>query len=73
MTPQTLITEQLRQAILNARVSRYRIAKETGVTEAALSRFVKGTGGLSLASVDKLGLFLDVCITRRAAEEKKEQ
>ena len=49
------LSEQLREAILTADMSRYRIAKETGLTEAGLSRFVNGICGLSLDSIDKIG------------------
>lgn len=59
------ISEQLKDLILNADVSRYRIAQETGLTEAALSRFVNGVAGLSLDSIDKIGEYLDLEITTR--------
>jgi len=49
------ISEQLKAAILNADKSRYRIAKETGLTEAGLSRFVNDVAGLSLDSIDRIG------------------
>jgi transcriptional regulator with XRE-family HTH domain len=52
------VSDQLRDAIRGARVSRYRIAKETGVEESALSRFVNGTRSLDLSSVDKLAAYL---------------
>jgi transcriptional regulator with XRE-family HTH domain len=39
-------------------VSRYRIAKETGLEQSALSRFVNGKAGLDVGSVDKLATFL---------------
>ena len=39
-----LLSEQLREAIDAADVSRYRIAKDIGVTEALLSRFMNGVG-----------------------------
>ncbi len=57
------ISEQLRDAILNADISRYRISKETGLTEAGLSRFVNGVAGLSLASIDLVGECLRLEIT----------
>jgi len=57
------LSEQLRSAILNADVSRYRIAKETGLTEAGLSRFVNRVSGLSLESIDKIGNYLRIEIT----------
>ena len=49
------LSEQLREAILDADISRYRISKETGLTEAGLSRFVNHLSGLSLDSLDKIG------------------
>ena len=58
------LSEQLRDAILAAPVSRYRIAKETGVTEAALSRFVRGERGLDLSSADKLAAYLGLELVR---------
>jgi len=62
MAKQATISEQLRAAILAAPVSRYRIAQETGVTEAALSRFVRGERGLDLSSVDKLAPYLGLAL-----------
>ncbi len=53
-----LLSEQLRDAILSADVSRYRIAKETGLTEALLSRFINGVAGLGQESIDKIGKYL---------------
>jgi len=46
-------------------MSRYRLAKETGLTEAGLSRFVNHVTGLSLESIDKIGECLDLKITPR--------
>jgi plasmid maintenance system antidote protein VapI len=47
-------SEQLRQAVLNCGKTRYRISKETGITEAQLSRFVNGHADLALPTIDKL-------------------
>lgn len=45
--------------------TRYRIAQESGVSEAALSRFVNGKMGLNTASLDALadvvGLKIVIC------------
>lgn len=57
----TTISDQLRAAIAAAGergVTRYRISKETGVEQAALSRFVRGRQGLDLSSVDRLATYL---------------
>ena len=64
-TPAT-VSEQLRAALLaagEAGVTRYRIAKETGVSQAALSRFVHAKQNLDLASVDKLAAYLGMALT----------
>jgi plasmid maintenance system antidote protein VapI len=53
-----LISEQLREAMLAADVSRYRIAKDIGVTEALLSRFMNGVAGLGQETIDKIGEYL---------------
>ena len=68
-----LISEQLRDAILNADVSCYRIAKETELSEALLSRFMNGVSGLSLDSIDRIGnyLGLDIATPKRKAKPKK--
>ena len=42
------VSEQIRQLIDECGVSRYRIAKETGVSEPALSHFMSGKTGLSM-------------------------
>jgi transcriptional regulator with XRE-family HTH domain len=64
------VSGRLRAAILAAPVSRYRIAQEAGVDEAALSRFVRGQRGLDLSSVDKLAAYLELELApaRRAKE-----
>ncbi len=64
------LSEQLKAAILNAEVTRYRISQETGLTEAALSRFVNGVAGLSLDSIDKIGEYLGLEITSRKQQPR---
>ena len=48
------VSDTIRKAILTANISRYRIARETGLQEAALSRFVNRKRGLSSKSIDLL-------------------
>jgi plasmid maintenance system antidote protein VapI len=52
------VSDQLKDAILNCGQTRYRIAQETGVTEATLSKFIHGHHGLSLETVDIIGAYL---------------
>jgi transcriptional regulator with XRE-family HTH domain len=67
------LSEQVRQAILKAGVSRYRIAKETGVDQPALSRFVHGERGLSIEALDAIGLYLKLSITSQPCRPAKKK
>lgn len=58
-----LLTDQLRQAIDDSGLTRYRIAKETGVSESALAQFYNGHRGLSMEAMNALGEFLQLKIT----------
>ena len=66
------LTDQLRQAIDDSGLTRYRIAKETGISEATLSKFYLGQRGLSMAALNALGecLQLTIKLGRTPAEEK---
>lgn len=59
--PKTL-TDQLRQAIDDCGLTRYRIAKETGVSESTLSKFYLGQRGLSMDALNALGECLQLTI-----------
>lgn len=50
----TSLSDQLRQLIETAEVSRYRISQQTGISQSLLSRFIHDTAGLSVDSLDKL-------------------
>jgi transcriptional regulator with XRE-family HTH domain len=52
------ISTQFRKIIERSGVSRYRICKEIGLSESAMSRFMARKGGLSLATFDRLGQVL---------------
>jgi transcriptional regulator with XRE-family HTH domain len=51
-------SDQLRRAINNCGMTRYQIAKRTGISEATLSRFMSGQRGLTLKAVDTLAVLL---------------
>lgn len=57
------MTETLKDAIEKSEVSRYRIAKATGLTEACLSRFMKGETSLRLDKADILATYLGLRLT----------
>ena len=60
--PTHLLTDQLRQAIHASGLTRYRIAKETGIRESTLSRFCNGQRGLSMKALDTLCEFLGLSL-----------
>ena len=45
--------------------TRYQIAKELGIDQATISRFMSGERGLTLKVVDRLCALLDLEITKR--------
>jgi transcriptional regulator with XRE-family HTH domain len=61
------LSDQLRLAIAECGISRYRIAKETGIHESTLSRFCRGQRGLSTAALDTLADFLRLRLVRGAS------
>ena len=69
-TKQLKLTDQVRRAIEQSSVTRYRIAQETGIAESTLSRFMSGERGFSLASLDALADFLDLQIVVRGTKRK---
>ena len=66
-----LLTDQLRQAIDDSGLTRYRIAQETGISESALAQFYNGHRGLSMESLNALGEFLQLTILLGRKPDKK--
>ena len=66
------LSEQLRRAIQQSELSRYRIAKESGVSQSVLSLFCSGKRGLSLKAADALVRLLDLELKPRNQQTKKE-
>ncbi len=58
----TKLSDQVRQAIMESGLTRYRIAMDTGIDESALAKFCKGQRGLSMAALDRLGEYLGLRI-----------
>ena len=56
------IEEQLRQAILDSDMSRYRISQLTGVANSVLSNFVNGHRSLTLTTAAKLAKVLELSL-----------
>jgi transcriptional regulator with XRE-family HTH domain len=57
------LSDQIRGAVDASGLTRYRIAKELGVAESTMSRFMNGKGGLSLDNIDRLAELLRLNIS----------
>jgi hypothetical protein len=68
-----LLTDQLRTAMDDSGLTRYRIAQETGINEAALSKFYLGQRGLSSKALNALGECLQLTINLGRKADKKGQ
>lgn len=67
------LTNQLRAAIDQSGLTRYRISKETGISEPSLSKFYLGQRGLSMDALNALAECLQITIHvgRKAEPEGK--
>jgi len=66
------LSEQLRDAIEKAGVSRYEISQATGVSQSTLSKFVLGTRpGLSFDAMDRVGEYLGLVIVKKQPKKKR--
>ena len=48
------IDDELRKAVEQSGISKYRLAQDTGINEAHLGKWMYGTRGLSAENLDKL-------------------
>ena len=65
------LTDQIRQAIDDSGLTRYRIAKETGIDESTLAKFYNARRGLSLGNLDRLSEYLRLRIVMDRKPKKK--
>jgi plasmid maintenance system antidote protein VapI len=59
------ISDQIRQAMEDSGLTRYRIAKDIGMNESALGKFYNRERGLSTKMLDRLGEYLGLEIVQR--------
>ena len=69
--PMGQILDQIREAIQTSGKSRYRIWKETGITQAQLSRLLSGERGLSIEALEKLAEYLGLEVTLKPKQKRK--
>ncbi len=67
-TKQKPISDQIREAIDGCEMSRYEIAKRTGVSQSTLSRFMDGSRGIGLAGLDKVAACIGQRVTVRSED-----
>jgi transcriptional regulator with XRE-family HTH domain len=65
------LSEQIRRAIRGSGLSRYRICKEIGITQPNMTRFMHGTAGLSMQTLDKIAGLLDLNVIAGPQQEKE--
>jgi transcriptional regulator with XRE-family HTH domain len=64
------LSDQIRAAVDDSGLSRYRICQEIGLNQAAMSRFMSGKGGLSMDTLDHLAEVLGLQITTGPTDRK---
>ena len=64
------LVDAMRQAVETSGKTRYRIAKESGVSAGQLSRLVSGERGMTVDTIERLAEYLGLEI-RIAPKEKK--
>ena len=69
--PPVPLTDQIRSAIDQSGLTRYRISKETGISESTLSKFYLKQRGLSMDALNALSECLQITINvgRKAETE----
>ena len=71
MKAKTDIQEQLRQAILDAGISRYRLSKLSGATQAVISTFVNRKRSATMDTAAKLATVLDLELKPAGKADRK--
>ena len=66
------LADDVRTAIRESGLSRYEIAKKTGVSQSVLSRFMSGETGMTLATLERIAplLGLEIVIRKRRKKER---
>jgi transcriptional regulator with XRE-family HTH domain len=63
-------SDEIRAAVDAAGMSRYRICVEIGISQATMSRFMTGRGGLSMDVLDRLAEVLGLNVTVKRATRR---
>ena len=63
-------SEQLRDAVRQSEKTQYQVAKETGILQSTLSRFVRGHCGLGMVAIDKLCVCIGARLTTKSTRKR---
>lgn len=64
------VLDEIRKAIDASGLTRYQIAKDTGIAQSQLSRLVNGERGLSVEAIERIAHYLDLEIVIRPRRRK---
>jgi transcriptional regulator with XRE-family HTH domain len=67
------LLDTVREAIAESGIEPAEMARRSGIDKAALSRFLRGTTGLSVESVEKIAPVVGLKITARKTRGKSER
>jgi len=67
----TKLSDEVRQAIDDSGLTRYRIAQDTGLDQAALSKFYNSQRGITSDTLDRLGEYLGLRIVMDRKPQRK--
>jgi transcriptional regulator with XRE-family HTH domain len=70
-TKRISMSEQIRRAIRDSGMTRYRICQEIGITQPSMTRFMQGKAWLSMPTLDKIAELLDLDIVAGKRSKKK--
>jgi transcriptional regulator with XRE-family HTH domain len=66
-------SDQIKRAVAECGMSRYRLSQLTGIDQPMLSRFVRGQKNLSMPALDRLAGVLRLQIVRNKQKAKKKR
>lgn len=66
-----MLLKTIRKAIESSEVTRYRIAKDTGISQPQLCRLMSGKTGLSIEALERLADYLGLEIILRPKRQRK--
>jgi plasmid maintenance system antidote protein VapI len=64
-------SDEVRRAVDDCGLSRYRLCQELGIAESTLSRFMSGERGLTMKCLDRLATLLDLHVAAGERPKRK--